>query len=70
MSDASRLGQDQLSILLVDDNIFIRNLIANCLRHMGFRGMHGFSSGIKTIEFIKPPPTKTAKSPYKPCALT
>lgn len=55
MSDAPRLGQDQIKVLLVDDNTFIRNLISNCLGHMGFRGMRGFSDGIKAIEFIKIP---------------
>lgn len=54
MVEVPRLGQDQIKILLVDDNTFIRNLISNCLGHMGFRGLRGFSSGIKAIEYIKP----------------
>ncbi|MBT5240684.1 MAG: response regulator [Rhodospirillaceae bacterium] len=54
MTAAPRLGQDQLKILLVDDNIFIRNLISHCLGHMGFSGLRGFSNGIQAIEFIKP----------------
>lgn len=55
MSSAPKLGQEQLKILLIDDNIFIRNLISNCLGIMGFRGMRGFSSGIQAIEYVKLP---------------
>ncbi|MEQ8736138.1 MAG: response regulator [Rhodospirillaceae bacterium] len=60
MVDAPRLGQDQIKILLVDDNVFIRNLISQCLSMMGFRGIRGCSSGLEAIEQIK-----AASSPEK-----
>lgn len=46
MTAAPRFGQKKLNILLVDDNIFIRNCISQCLQHLSFRGMRGCSSGI------------------------
>lgn len=55
MSSVPNLGQGQIRILLVDDNIFIRNLISNCLGIMGFGGMRGFSSGIQAIDYVKIP---------------
>ena len=54
MTNAPRVGQELLNILLVDDNIFIRNIISQCLQHMGFRGLRGCSSGIDAIELLRP----------------
>ncbi len=54
MTAPPRLGQEQLKILLVDDNLFIRNIITQCLQHLGFRGMRGCSSGIEAIELLRP----------------
>ena len=48
------LGQEQLNILLIDDNVFIQNCINQCLQHMGFRGMRVCSNGIDAIEFLRP----------------
>ncbi len=55
MSGAPRLGQENLNILLVDDNIFIRNCVNQSLQHIGFRGMRGCSNGIDAIEYLRPP---------------
>ena len=66
MSGAPRLGQEQLNILLVDDNIFIRNCINQCLQHMGFRGMRGCSNGIDAIEYLRPPEKKPGSNTAQP----
>jgi CheY-like chemotaxis protein len=48
-----RHGQENINILLVDDNAFIRSVLMQCLLHIGFRRLEGCASGVDAIEIIR-----------------
>ncbi len=63
MADDGRAGQENINILLVDDNAFIRGVVLQCLLHMGFRRIEGCSSGVDAIEIVRQ--TKTGDGTYR-----
>jgi CheY-like chemotaxis protein len=53
MADDNRVGQENINVLLVDDNAFIRGVMLQCLLHMGFRRVEGCASGVDAIKIMR-----------------
>lgn len=63
MADDNRAGQENINILLVDDNAFIRGVVLQCLLHMGFRRVEGCASGVDAIEIMRE--TKSGEGTFR-----
>lgn len=51
--DKSDLGQDRISLMVIEDNEYMLDILVNSLRRLGFKRIQKFKNGKEAVEYLK-----------------
>jgi CheY-like chemotaxis protein len=50
--DKADISLDQISIMVIEDNEYVLDILINSLRNMGFKRLQKFQSGKEAVEHL------------------